>query len=315
MAVRPRQPDPRSLEVLFKLATTYEEIGRDDAAAEAYQGILSLEKDNRKALRCLREIYIANGQWVDALNMQKQVLKVGPGSNRMNEEKEKHLSLRYEVARQALESDEIDKAKSELKELIKEDSEFVPARVSLGDAYLQQDRVEDAVKVWQEGYLALGKSVFLSRMEDYYLNAEDPSTLLGIYKSFLDQRDNDLVLRLFYGKLCLRLEMVDEALEQLFAVESTGVETPQLHLLLAEAHRRRNRVDESVDQYKKALGVDGRLRINYVCDTCSSIAEEWHSRCSGCGSWGTFSVAGRKQILSAPAAKLDARPIHHGERE
>ncbi|NIQ97521.1 MAG: hypothetical protein GWN87_27595, partial [Desulfuromonadales bacterium] len=131
---------------------------------------------------------------------------------------------------------------------------------------------------------------------------------------FLEQRDNDLVLRLFYGKLCLRLEMVDEALEQLFAVESTGVETPQLHLLLAEAHRRRNRVDESVEQYKKALGVDGRLRINYVCDTCSSIAEEWQSRCSGCGSWGTFSVAGRKQILSAPTP-VDARPIHHGERE
>ncbi|NIQ93812.1 MAG: hypothetical protein GWN87_06045, partial [Desulfuromonadales bacterium] len=62
-------------------------------------------------------------------------------------------------------------------------------------------------------------------------------------------------------------------------------------------------------------GVDGRLRINYVCDTCSSIAEEWQSRCSGCGSWGTFSVAGRKQILNAPAAQMDARPIHHGERE
>ncbi|NIQ97522.1 MAG: tetratricopeptide repeat protein, partial [Desulfuromonadales bacterium] len=75
-------------------------IGRDDAAAEAYQAILALEKDNRKALRCLRELYIANGQWADALEMQKRVLKVGPGSNRMNEEKEKHLSLRYEVARQ-----------------------------------------------------------------------------------------------------------------------------------------------------------------------------------------------------------------------
>lgn len=314
LLLKAKNIDPKSLEVLFKLATTYEEIGNDDEAVETYKNLLALEKDNRKALRCLRELHVAHGRWSEAFELQKRILKVGPGSNRLNEEKEKHLSLRYEVSRQALEANDIEKAKSELKEIVKEDPEFVPARVSLGDAYIQQERTDDAVKIWKDGYLALGKSVFLSRMEDLYLNAEDPSTLLGVYKSILDQRDDDLVLRLFYGKLCLRLEMVDEALEQLFAVESTGVETPQLHLLLAEAHRRRNRVDESVDQYKKALGVDGRLRINYVCDTCSSIAEEWKSRCSGCGSWGSFSVAGRQQILNAPNV-TDARPIHHGERE
>ena len=314
LLLKAKNIDPRSLEVLFKLATTYEEIGRDEAAADAYQGILALEKDNRKALRCLRQICIANGQWAEALDLQKQVLKVGPGSNRLSEEKEKLHSLRYEVARLALEGGDVDKAKSEFKDLIKENPNFVPARVSLGDAYLQLKRVDDAVKVWKDGYLALGKSVFLSRLEDCYLEAEDPSTLLDIYKSMLDQRQEDMVLRLFYGKLCLRLEMVEEALEQLFTVESAGVETPHLHLLLAEAHRRRKRVDESINQYKKALGVDGRLRINYVCDTCSSIAEEWQSRCANCGSWGSFSVAGRRQIMSAPAITT-IRPIHHGERE
>jgi len=314
LLLKAKNIDPRSLEVLFKLATTYEEIGRNEAAADAYQGILALEKDNRKALRCLRQICMANGQWAEALDLQKQVLKVGPGSNRLSEEKEKLHSLSYEVARQALEAGEVDKAKSEFKDLIKENPNFVPARVSLGDAYLKMNRVDDAVKVWKEGYLALGKSVFLSRLEDCYLEAEDPSTLLDIYKLMLDQRQDDMVLRLFYGKLCLRLEMVEEALEQLFAVESAGVETPHLHLLLAEAHRRRKRVDESIIQYKKALGVDGRLRINYVCDTCSAIAEEWQSRCSSCGSWGSFSVAGRQQIISAPAMTT-ARPIHHGERK
>ncbi|PLY01933.1 MAG: hypothetical protein C0623_04665 [Desulfuromonas sp.] len=315
LLLKAKNIDPKSLEVLFKLATSYEETGNDDEAAAAYQDILNIEKDNRKALRALRELHIKHGRWPEALDLQKKVLKVGPGSNRLNEEKKKLLSLRYEVAHNSLDGDEIDQAKSTFKEIIREDAEFTPARVSLGDAYLKQNRADDAVKVWQDGYLALGKSVFLSRLEDFYLNAEDPSTLLGIYKSFLDQRDNDLILRLFYGKLCLRLEMVDEALEQLYAVESAGVETPQLHLLLAEAHRRRNRIDESVDQYKKALGVDGRLRINYVCDTCSAIAEEWKSRCGSCGSWGSFSVAGRQQILSALTTRDDARPIHHGERK
>lgn len=314
LLLKAKNIDPKNPEVLFKLATTYEETGRDEEAAAAYNEILGIEKDNRKALRCLRQIHITNSQWREALELQKRILKVGPGSNRLDEEKEKLLSLRYEVARQDMEQNELDTAKTELKSIIKEDPDFVPARVSLGDAYVKQDRPDDAVKVWKDGYLALGKSVFLSRLEDLYLDAEDPSTLLDLYKSFLDQRENDMILRLFYGKLCLRLEMVDEALEQLYAVENTGIETPQLHLLLAEAHRRRNRVEQSVEQYKKALGVDGRLRINYVCDTCSSVAAEWNSRCAGCGNWGTFSVAGRQQILNAPLP-AEARPIHHGERE
>ena len=223
LLLKAKNIDPKSLEVHFKLATTYEEIGQDEEAAEAYRSVLAIEKDNRKAMRCLRELHVAHGRWDDAFELQKRVLKVGVGSNRLDEEKEKLPSLRYEVARMALEGGDIDKAKSELKEIIKEDSDFVPARVSLGDTYLQQDRVDDAVKVWQEGYMALGKSVFLSRLEDLYLNAEDPSTLLNIYKSFVDQRENDMVLRLFYGKLCLRLEMVDEALEQLDRAEEHAV--------------------------------------------------------------------------------------------
>ena len=122
--------------------------------------------------------------------------------------------------------------------------------------------------MWQEGYRRLGKSVFLSRLEDFYMEAEDPATLLSFYRSAVMDREDDLILRLFFGRLCLRLEMVDEAFEQLHAVENAGVESPQLHFLLAEAHRRRNRIDESVKEYKKTLGVNSRLRLGYICEQC-----------------------------------------------
>lgn len=305
--------DPKSLEVLFKLAVTYEELGQDDDTIQTYQAILALESDNRKALRGLRDLHIRHGRWQEAQELQKRLLKVAAGSRRLEEEKQKNLFLRYEVAVLALQGGAADKAKAELKEIVKEAPEFTPARVSLGDAYRALRQSEEAVRVWQEGYQTLGKSIFLSRLEDLYMAAEDPASLLSFYRAALLERGDDLMFRLFYGKFCLRLEMVDEALEQLYAVESAGIDFPQLHVLLAEAHRRRNRFDESINEYKKALRINTRLPLDYVCDACGETVAEWQSRCPECGAWGSFSLADRKLIQSARA--LEIRPIHHGERE
>jgi lipopolysaccharide biosynthesis regulator YciM len=299
--------------VLFKTAYVQEEMGHDEEAMAAYQTLITLEKDNRKALRSLRELYIKRENWKEALETQRKILKSSPGANRINEEKEKLLFLRYEVARQSIADNDIDNAKSELKDVIRQMPEFTPARVTLGEAYVAQDRGKDAAKTWQESYLKLGKSVFLERLEDYYLKREDPSSLLKFFRETVLERGDDLIFRLFYGKLCLRLEMVDEALEQLQAIESSGLETPQVHMLLAEAHRRRHRMEDAVSEYQKALGVTNRLRLSYVCENCQTKATEWLSRCPSCKAWGTIALVDRKAIQEAKPIEIDKMVVHPGE--
>ncbi len=310
-----REIEPKSIEVLFKLAATHEGMDQANEATAVYKEILEIENNNRKALRNLRDLYIKQGLWKEALDLQKGVIKAAQGGKRQGEEQMKQLYLRYEVARKALLEGESDQIKAQIKELqdvVKQASDFAPARVTLGDALIAQGKTEEAAKVWQEGYQALGKSVFLSRLEELYMSAEDPATLLTIYRSALQQRGDDLMFRLFYAKLCLRLEMVDEALEHLYAMENSGVESPQLHLLLAEAHRRRTRPEEAIGEYQKALGVDSQLRFNYICETCGETSSEWQSRCSSCGTWGTCIMEGRQLIQSAPPVEM--REIYHGER-
>jgi predicted Zn-dependent protease/uncharacterized integral membrane protein len=308
-----RNIEPKSLEVLFKMAAAYEEMSQEEEAVQAYQGILALDGENRKALRSLRDLHVKHGRWREALELQKRICKAAAGTRRLEAEKEKLLYLRYEAARLDLEQGQAEPARAELKEIVKETPQFVPAWVSLGDAQRALRQPEEASRVWREGYLALGRSIFLSRLEDLYVEQEDPSTLLFFYRSTLLERGDDLMFRLFYGKLCLRLEMVDEALEQLYAVESSGVDFPQLHALLAEAHRRRNRFDESISEYKKALGISTRLRLDYVCDVCGETFPDWQSRCNECGAWGNISLVGRQLMQSARPVLY--REIHHGERE
>ncbi len=309
-----REIDPKSLEVLFKTAAIQEETGQDDEAIATYQELIALEKDNRKALRAMRDLYIKHDRWQDALDIQRQVLKAGPGANRVVSEKEMLLYLRYEVARQAIVDGSPGDAKSELKDILRQKEDFAPAQVSLGDAYVALDKGGDAVIAWQEGYKKLGKGVFLERLEDYFMKREDPSSLLNFFRSQSLERGDDLMFRIFYGKLCLRLEMIDEAKEQLQAVESSGVESSQVHLLLAETYRRCKDSEQAINEYKKALGISKRLHLNFVCEKCQHVANEWNSRCPSCGEWNSSSLADRKLFQEARPLAPENMVVHHGEQ-
>ncbi|TYO96621.1 lipopolysaccharide biosynthesis regulator YciM [Geothermobacter ehrlichii] len=306
------QIDPKNLEPLFKLASTHEEMGNIDQARAAYQEILALEAGNRKALRSLRSLAMKEGNWEEALELQKRVIKVAQGSSRLDEEKKLLSRLRYEVARGRLEAGKADEALGAFQELVKEQPDFVPARVSLGDAQLALNRSDEAVQTWQEGYRKLGRGVFLSRLEDHFMGVEDPASLLAFYRAEVEKQPDDMMLRLFFGKFCLRLEMVDEAIEQLQTVENAGVESSQLNFLLGEAYRRRDRLPEAIEEYQRALGTNKHLRLGYVCDNCGTPSEEWHSRCDSCSTWGSLSLINRQ--LFRDARPLEVREIHHGER-
>ncbi len=310
-----REIDPKSREVLFKTAAILEETGADDEAIATYQELIELEKDNRKALRCLRDLYIKHNRWQEALDTQRQVLKAGPGANRIDAEKELLIFLRYEAARLLISSEHPEQAKSELKDILKQKDDFAPAQVSLGDVYAATGRDNDAVKTWQEGYRKMGKGIFLERLEEFFMQREDPSSLLNFFRGLVMEQGDDLMFRLFYGKLCLRLEMIDEAKEQLQAVESSGVESSQMHLLLAETYRRTREGEKAIQEYQKALGISKRLRLNFVCEACQDVSVEWNSRCRACGKWGTIALVDRKAIQGAKPLEIDKMVIHHGERK
>ena len=294
-----RKLDPKGIEVLFKLATTYEESGRREEAMGMYKELLAGDADNRKAMRALRDIQMDLGSWPDALILQKKILKTSKSGSKADTEKQILLQLRYEVARDNLANGERDQAIEVCRDIIKKDAKFTPARITLGDAYRQAGRDSDAVKVYQDGYKALKKSVFLARLEDLYINAEDPAALLAFYRSQMQVDSEDLLLKLYLGRLCLRLEMVDEAMQHLTDLETSGVDFAKLHLLLAEAQRRRNNIEEAVVEYQKALNIDSHLLLGFVCEACGAKFIEWNSRCPECKTWDSLILPERKQIQDA----------------
>jgi lipopolysaccharide biosynthesis regulator YciM len=306
--LRARKQAPEQLEVLFELARCQLAAEQGDEALASYRSILVLEPDNPEALRRLRELHIKAERWNEALELQKRLVKkAGTAAENLI-----LAGLRLETARLALEDSQLDAALGELKALVREQPDFVPARVLLGDVHRSRNAAADAAAIWQEGYRRFGEAVFLARLEDLAMATEDPAELLAFYRTVALDRPEDLLLRLYYGKFCLRLEMVDEALEQLAEIEKSGADFPQLHLLQAEAHVRRKRLEESVREFRRVVAFDGRLGFSFDCDACSAHTGPWVARCPQCGAWGSSNLAGRELIKTPPAG--DVREIHHGER-
>ncbi len=305
--------EPKSVEVLFKLASVYRAAGRLDDAIKTYRSLVTSDGENRKALRALRDMQVERQEWDDALALQKRIIKAASGGSKLASEKELLLQIRYEIALADLKKSAVDQAISSLEELCREPKVATPARVSLGDAHMQKGDIGKAAEVFQTGYLSEKRSIFLARLEDCYMQAEDPSGLLSFYRKQLLENGDDLLLRLYFGRFCLRIEMVDEALEQLHAVESSGVDFPQLHLLLAEANRRRQQIDEAIKEYRLALKIDNHLNLGFVCDKCNSESSTWQSRCGNCGAFDSLVLPERRQIQQARPQIQKAIP--HGQRE
>lgn len=309
-----RKLEPKGIEVLFKLAATFEAAGRKPEAMAVYKELLADDNDNRKAMRGLRDIQIELGSLEDALGLQKRILKSASSGPKADQEKQILYQLRYEIAEQQLQAGEVDAAIDVCKDIIKHNAAFTPARVTLGDAYQASGRENDAAKVFQDGYKALKKSIFLARLEELYIHVEDPSALLAFYRAQMQADEDDLLLRLYLGRLFLRLEMVDEAMQQLTDLESRGIEFTKLHLLLAEGQRRRNNITEAVSEYQKALGIDHHLKLGFVCDSCAAKVSEWSYRCPECKKWDTLVLPERKQIEDAQVVE-QPKMIPHGARE
>ena len=262
-------------------------------------------------MACLRELYRRQGAWRDALEIQRTYQKLLP-AERQAPEVERLLFLRHECARLSLALGATEKSAAELREIISEKPTFIPASVSLAEALKMDGKVDEAANLLKKAFQELRHPIFLIKLEDLYFSQEDPDTiaaLVNFYKRSVLENPHDLIIRLFYGKLCIRMLMADEALIHLKAIVESGVDFPSLHILLAEAYRRTDDLAEAGKEYRKALGIGKTHRIPFECRVCGHEQTEWTSFCPSCGTWDSFAM---KACAELDAAKPFETPVFPG---
>ncbi len=285
--------------ILLKIVKANLAMKKMDKVEAGLKEVIALNESNLDALGLLRDVYICRKDWNEAIAMEKRLqrfIKTG-------EEKRRLIGLRYEIAYSRFNDRDFDSYESiatELKEIISEDKRFVPAYILLAEAYKKMDKPNEAARVYGRGWAKTGHIIFLLKMEDFYIDRGDPGVTLKIYRRILEVSQKNHLTLFLYARLCLRLEMIDEAIDTLNQLLAEGEEFRGLHRAMAEAYAHRGELEKAVEEFRVAFPMK-HVYIPFKCGNCQSRKEEWMDFCESCSSWNTINVQTQDFLLSEPS--------------
>ena len=146
--------------ILLAIAQDYNDLEDLQSATSALNELLALDPNDRKAYEQLLEILVKTGQYDDAYATKEKLIKIG------REHSRKGLAIyKYYQGQALFEKKSFHKARLLLKEAIGMDENCTQAYVTLGDSYIMENRLEDAVAAWRnmvrlvpdESYRVMGR--------------------------------------------------------------------------------------------------------------------------------------------------------------
>ena len=138
-------------------------------------------------------------------------------------------------------------------------------------------------------------------MEDLYIDRRDPGVILKIYRRILDISPKNNLIEFLYARLCLRLEMIDEAIDMLNTLVAEGADFKGLHKAMAEAYIHRGQMEKAVEEFKTPSLQS--MSTSLSCDNCQAKKVEWSDFCDTCFSWNTINVR-KEDFLHGESAEL-----------
>ncbi|MDD3846454.1 MAG: tetratricopeptide repeat protein [Syntrophorhabdaceae bacterium] len=264
--------------------------------------ILLINESSLKALKMLRDLYIWKKDWAGAYDVELKIKR----HVKTDEEARRLIGIRYEKAYTLFNerfSENVDKIIDDLKEIISDDKRFIPAYILLGEAYKKAGKLNEAGRIYGRGYTKTGHIEFLLKMEDLYIDRGDPGVILKIYQRVLDVSPEDHLISFLYARLCLRLEMIDEAIDTLNTLIAEGEDFKGLHRAMAEAYIHRGELENAVEEFRGAFPIEQQVYIPFFCTKCQAIKEEWSDFCESCYSWNTINVK-KEEFLHADMNEL-----------
>ncbi len=301
---------PHSVALLYQLAEDYAALGDAQVAREIRNRILrDFAGQGLEVLRHRRSVAMAAGRWDEASRWHEKaeaILKETGDVDGLEREAGVSQGLAYQQAVALLEKDRPADAAPIFRKLLQQEPGFVPAAIMLGEAELLLGNEETALDEWRQGCHRTVSPVFLLRIEDYFIEAEEPARAIETLRSLLANSEHDLLLRFFLGRLYFRLEMHDEALKVLEGIGERMDSAASYHFLLGRIRQRRKDYRGAMARYLACLKRLGFSNAAFACGSCEARYGEWQDRCGACGNWN--SVDFDLEVEKPPEEAVD-RPV------
>jgi predicted Zn-dependent protease len=304
---------PHAVTVLYQLADDYVAKGEREVAREIEGRIVrDFPGVGLDVLRKRRGEAVSRRDWVEASRLHErvtQLLSHAGDAQALAREASLGQGLDYQRGVLLLEEDRVAEASEQFQRLLEHEPRFLPARILQGECELVAERPAQAVAAWRQGYLETGSPVFLARIEDHFIEREEPLQAIETLRGLIAEADNDLLPRFFLGRLYYRLEMLDEAARTLAGVAERIKSSPSYHYLLGRIHERRQDLPRAVAAYVACLRQLELGSSEYKCRVCAQRYEDWRDFCSRCGSWNSVDLNFEEERLSAEELGVQPVPV------
>lgn len=307
---------PQSTALLYQVADDYEAAGEAEVGREVRNRILRDFADHGlRVMRRRRDKAMTEDDWDGAWRWHERIeakrAEIAGSASAVHEEGVSR-GLTYQRGLALLERERPEEAAQIFRRLLEAEPLFVPAGIMLGEAELMLDNEEGAIEEWRKGFRTSGSPVFLKRLEDFFIENEEPARAIETLRGLIAQSENDLVLRFFLGRLYYRLEMQDKALEVLEGLGERLDSVPIYHYLLGRIRQRRNDPRGAMARYLTCLQRMGVANASFVCHRCETRLPDWCDRCPSCGSWNSVELDVPEEQLTPQEMGVAERPVWGG---
>ncbi len=310
---------PQSVAVLYQLAEDYQVAGEGEVAHQIRDRVLrDFSGLGLQVLRRRRNAALGARDWREAGRLQERIdamLAESGDAAALEREEGVRMGLTYQKGIDLLEGERVAEAKQIFSGILEKEPHFMPAAIMLGETELMGGGPEAAVDVWRKGFEATGSPVFLQRIEDHFIENEQPLAAIETLHGLIARADSDLLPRFFLGRLYYRLEMHSEALKILDGLRDRIESSPTYHFLMSRIHQRRGEMAKSVESLMACVQGVGVATAELVCRICGSKYREWVDRCDACGSWNAVELDFEEEKISAEELGVRKAPvfaIYHG---
>jgi len=272
-------------DLLLAAAGDFRRTGRPEEAAALLERLLARDHDHGAALRALRDLAVAEGQWQRALGAQERIVALGSGERRP--EQAMLAGIQYELGRALLAQGQVQPAIARFRDALRSQSDFVPAIISLGDAHRAAGDSREALRVWERAVEIHPELPLLARLEQAYRVEGRPTRMIALYQAASARAPESVPLAFALGRVYFELAMLDEAADQFQKVEVREPNLPGLHAVLGAIFERRGQTAEAFEEYRRALTLSGAFDWPYRCSACGAEHGRWIDRCPSCRGWNT----------------------------
>jgi lipopolysaccharide biosynthesis regulator YciM len=299
---------------LYNLVEDFKAKGDIDQARVILGKIIAINKHSVAAWKTLRSLHMTAMNWEKALEAHERVCKLMSANDSHDLSDSRFgLGIRYEIAASQLAAGKTRESIGTLKRLLKDDNQFIPAHIKLGEALTCNGQDAEAVQIWNTGFETTGSPIFLTMLEDHFLTREQPLAAIEALKQCIKQARNETLPRFSLGKLYFRLEMMDDAIAILSSIERNASNEPTLHYLLGRIHERHNDFRSATQEYRLVIKEMDLIQLEYTCSACSETAMTWTATCVSCGEWNTIELKFREES-SLDEQGLSHAPVYSSRR-